>query len=165
MLTKRQAAMAVMTTCALPSLIRRAVAQERRSALELINKTPGLSIFAEIIKNHKLEESFTTGRHGYFVPTNPAIEKLPGIRLERLRSDPEAARQTILNHATDFTRVISGFGNDWNEATVVRTLAGRRYTLVVAANKQPRLNDIPIIYMNYRVSNGYCHAIDGILML
>ena len=165
MLTRRQATTAVIATCALPSLIRRAAAQEGRSALNLIDATPGVSIFAEIIRNHKLEEHFTTGRHGYFVPTNQAIEKLPALRLERLRSDPEIARQTVLNHVTDFTRVISAFGNEWSESVGVQTLAGRRYTLAVGSMKQPRLNDIPILYMNYRVSNGYCHAIDGILVL
>jgi uncharacterized surface protein with fasciclin (FAS1) repeats len=165
MITRRQAATAFIATCALPSFIRRAAAQEGRSALDLIDATPGVSIFAEIVRNHKLEERFTTGRHGYFVPTNQAIERLPGLRLERLRGDPETARQTVLNHVTDYTRVITSFGNEWSESVGVQTLAGRRYTLTVASMKQPRLNDIPILYMNYRVSNGYCHAIDGILML
>ena len=77
MLTRRQATTAVIATCALPSLIRHAAAQEGRSALNLIDATPGVSIFAEIIRNHKLEEHFTTGRHGYFVPTNQAIENFP----------------------------------------------------------------------------------------
>jgi uncharacterized surface protein with fasciclin (FAS1) repeats len=165
MLTRRQVTTAAIASCTLPPLIRRAAAQEGRAALDLIDATPGVSIFAEIIRNHKLEEHFTSGRHGYFVPTNQAIERLPGLRLERLRSDPETARQTILNHVTDYTRVISAFGSEWSESVGVQTLAGRRYTLAVASMKQPRLNDIPILYMNYRVSNGYCHAIDGILLL
>jgi uncharacterized surface protein with fasciclin (FAS1) repeats len=156
--------MAFIATLAAPSLVRRAAAQEGRSAIDLIDATAGVSLFAQIIRNHRLEEPFTSGRHGYFVPTNEAIERLPALRLERLRGDPEAARQAVLNHVTDYTRVISAFGNEWNESVGVQTLAGRRYTLTVAANKQPRLNDIPVLYMNYRVANGYCHAIDGILM-
>ena len=71
----------------------------------------------------------------------------------------------MLNDVTDFTRVISAFGNEWSESATVRTLTGRRYTLAVASMKQPRLNDIPVSYMNYRVANGYCHAIDGVLLL
>jgi len=150
---------------AMPFLARPAAAQQRRTALELIDATRGVSTFAEIIRNHRLEESFRTGRHGYFVPSNEAIERLPALRLERLRSDPETAKQTVLNHVTDFTRVITAFGNEWSESVAVRTLARRRYTLAVASMKQPRLNDIPVSYTNYRVANGYCHAIDGVLFL
>lgn len=165
MLKRRLAATAAIATLALPSLVRNAAAEEGRTALSLIDATAGVSIFAEIVRNHKLEEAFTTGRHGYFVPTNEAIERLSQLRLERLRRDPEIARQTILNHVTDFTRVITAFGNEWSESVGVQTLAGRRYNLTVGSMKQPRLNDVPVLYMNYRVANGYCHAIDGILML
>lgn len=164
MTTRRIAGTAILATLVAPWLVRRAAAQPgERSALDLIDATRGVSLFAQIIRNHKLEESFKTGRHGYFVPTNEAIERLPALRLEGLRNDAEAARQLVLNHVTDFTGVISTFGNEWNESVNVQTLAGRRYTLTVAAYRQPRLNDIPVLYMNYRVANGYCHAIDGVL--
>jgi uncharacterized surface protein with fasciclin (FAS1) repeats len=150
-----------------PQLIARPAAAQKkgRTALDLINATRGVSIFAEVIRNHRLEEPFQTGRHGYFIPSDEAIERLEALKIERLRKDPETARQTILNHVTDFTRVITAFGNDWNESVPVRTLAGQRYTLAVASMKQPRLNNIPVSYTNYRVSNGYCHAIDGVLLL
>lgn len=161
----RRMVIAGLPLLAAPFLARPAAAQQRRTALDLIDATRGVSTFAEIIRNHRLEETFRTGRHGYFVPSNEAIERLPALRLERLRSDPETAKQTVLNHVTDFTRVITAFGNEWSESVTVRTLAGRRYTLTVASMKQPRLNDIPISYTNYRVANGYCHAIDGVLFL
>lgn len=163
--TRRRIVCAGLPLLATPFLVRPAAAQKRRTALDLIDATRGVSIFSEIVKKHGLQEPFRTGRRGYFVPSNEAIERLPALRLERFRNDPETARQTVLNHVTDFTQVISGFGNEWSESITVRTLAGRRYTLAVASMKQPRLNDIPVSYMNYRVANGYCHAIDGVLLL
>ena len=163
----RRTVNASLPLLAAPLLVfaRSAEAQQRRTALDLINATRGVSTFAEVIKNHRLEEPFRTGRHGYFVPSNEAIQRLPALRIEQLRGDRETARQAILNHVTDFTRVISAFGNEWSESVTVRTLAGQRYTLAVASMKQPRLNDIPISYTNYRVANGYCHAIDGVLFV
>lgn len=164
MFSRRQAAAAIITTLLAPSLVREASAQEGRTALDLIDATRGVSLFAQIVRNHKLEEAFRTGRHGYFIPTNEAIERFPALRLERLRDDPEAARRTVLNHVTDFTGVITNFGYEWSETVNVQTLAGKRYPLTVAAMKQPRIGDIPVLYMNYRVANGFCHAIDGVLL-
>src|SRR4051794_40901083 len=97
---RRQIVSAGLPLLAGPLLARPAAAQQRRTALDLINATRGVSVFAEIIRNHRLEVPFRTGRHGYFVPSNEAIERLPAPRIERLRSDPETARQTVLNHVT-----------------------------------------------------------------
>jgi len=164
MFPRRRACAPITATLLAPSLVRSASAQHARTALDLINATRGVSLFAQILRNHKLEEMFRTGRHGYFIPTDEAIERFPTLRLERLREDPEAARRTVLNHVTDFTGVITNFGYEWSETVTVQTLAGKRYPLTVAAMKQPRIGDVPVLYMNYRVANGYCHAIDGVLL-
>jgi uncharacterized surface protein with fasciclin (FAS1) repeats len=166
MITRRQLALAGTGTLSTPFVLRAATAQEGRTAYDLISRTPAVSIFAEVIRNHGLEEHFSTGRHGYFIPVGEAIERLPALQVERYRSDRELARQTVLNHVTDFLQPISGWaGAEYNESFRVTTLAGRRYTLVVSNMKLPRIAGHPITYMNYRASNGLCHAIDGILAL
>ena len=38
-------------------------------------------------------------------------------------------------------------------------------TINVSGMKLPTIGGHPITYMNYRVSNGLCHAIDGVLAL
>ena len=163
MLSRRQIGVAGLMTLAAPFVLRPAAGQEGRTALDLINRTPGVSHFAEFIKNLGLEEQFSTGRYGYFIPVNEAVERLPALQVERYRSDKELGRQTVLNHVTDFTQPISGWAGDaWRASTTVKTLAGRSLTITASGMSLPRIGGHPIIYMNYRVNNGMCNAIDGV---
>ncbi|MBC9205228.1 fasciclin domain-containing protein [Roseomonas aerophila] len=144
----------------------RAVAQAR-SALDLIKSAPAVSIFAEIIKNHGLEEEFSaSGSFGFFIPVNGAIERVPALQVERFRGDKEYARKVVLNHITDFSAMINGFGGSegTSESQRIRTKAGYSLTLVTGSG-QPRLAGFPITYTNIQASNGYCHALDGVLMV
>jgi uncharacterized surface protein with fasciclin (FAS1) repeats len=166
MFSRRQLGLASVTALATPSIIRSAAAQDGRTALELINRTPAVSLFAEIIKNHGLEEQFSTGSHGYFIPANAAVERMPALQVARYRNDKELGRQTALNHVTDFTQPIAGWaGTAWSDSFRVKTLAGQTLTISSSGMSIPRVSGHPIIYMNYRVSNGLCHAIDGVLAL
>ena len=166
MLSRRVLGLTGLTTLAIPFIFRRAAAQEGRTALELINRTPAVSYFAEFIKNQGLEEQFSTGQHGYFIPVDAAVERIPALQVDRYRSDKELGRQTVLNHVTDFTRPIAGWaGDNTSESFRVKTLAGRTVTISVSGMKLPTIGGHPITYMNYRVSNGMCHAIDGVLAL
>jgi uncharacterized surface protein with fasciclin (FAS1) repeats len=166
MVSRRQLAVASVTALAVPSVIRSAAGQDGRTALDLITRTPAVSYFAEFIKNQGLEEQFSTGQHGYFIPVNAAVERLPGLQVDRYRSDKELGRQTVLNHVTDFTNPIAGWAGDaWRESFTVKTLAGRTLTLNTSGMSLPRVGGHPITYMNYRVSNGMCYAIDGVLAL
>jgi uncharacterized surface protein with fasciclin (FAS1) repeats len=166
MLSRRLLGLAGLTTLATPSVIRPAAAQEGRTALDLINRTPAVSHFAEFIKNLGLEEQFSSGRHGYFIPVDAAVERIPALQVERYRSDKELGRQTVLNHVTDFTQPIAGWaGFQTSEIFRVRTLAGRNVTVNVTGLRLPTIGGHPITYMNYRASNGLCHAIDGVLAL
>lgn len=139
---------------------------QARSALDLIRMAPSVSYFAEILKNHGLEEEFSAaGSFGFFIPVNGAIERVPSLQVERFRRDKEYARQVVLNHITDFTGVINGFsGVGGSSSDSVRTRAGYTLTLVTGAGP-PRIAGYPITYMNIRASNGYCHAIDGVLQV
>jgi uncharacterized surface protein with fasciclin (FAS1) repeats len=166
MVSRRQLAFASMTALAAPSVIRSAAGQEGRTALDLINRTPAISHFADFIKNLGLEEQFATGQHGYFIPVDAAVERIPALQADRYRSDKELGRQTVLNHVTDFTNPITGWaGFAWSDSARVKALAGRTLTLASSGMSIPRIGGHPITYMNYRASNGLCHAIDGVLAL
>jgi uncharacterized surface protein with fasciclin (FAS1) repeats len=154
---------------AAPALLRPspAVAQAP-SALDLIKSASAVSIFAEVLKNHGLESEFSApGSFGFFVPVNGAIEQVPALQLERFRSDKEYARKVVLNHITDFNRPITNLGGGSNSSSMsqpVRTRAGYSLTLVTGASL-PRLAGYPITYTNIQASNGYCHALDGVLQI
>jgi uncharacterized surface protein with fasciclin (FAS1) repeats len=166
MLSRRLLGLTGLTTLATPFILRPAAAQGSRTALELINGTPAVSHFAEFIKNLGLEEQFSTGQHGYFIPVDAAVERIPALQVDRYRSDKELGRQTVLNHVTDFTNPITGWsGFAWSDSARVKTLAGRTLTIASSGMSIPRIGGYPITYMNYRVSNGMCHAIDGVLAL
>lgn len=138
------------------------------TAYDLIGSAHATSIFAEIIKTHGLEADFrAAGNFGFFVPVNGAIERTPALQVERFRRDKEYARQVLLNHITDFGEMINGFsgGREGNQDTQqVKTKAGYTLTLVTGSGA-PRIGGYPITYMNIRASNGYCHAIDGVLLV
>src|SRR5688572_14450553 len=104
MLSRRGLGFVGVTTLATPFIIRPAKGQEGRTALDLINRTPAVSYFAQFIKNQGLEEQFSTGQHGYFIPVDAAVERIPALQVERYRTDKELGRQTVLNHVTDFTQ-------------------------------------------------------------
>ena len=108
MLSRRLLGLTGLTALATPFILRHAAAQEGRTALELINRTPAVSYFAEFIKNQGLQEQFSTGQYGYFIPVDAAVERIPALQVDRYRSDKELGRQTVLNHVTDFTRPIAG---------------------------------------------------------
>jgi hypothetical protein len=166
MLNRRQTGLAGLTALAVPFVLRPAAGQEGRTALDLINRTPAVSHFAEFIKNLGLEEQFSTGQHGFFIPVNEAVERMPALQVERYRSDKELGRLTVLNHITDFTQPISGWSGDaWRASAPVKTLAGRTLTINASGMSIPRIAGHPITYMNYRVRNGMCNAIDGVLAL
>ncbi len=143
-----------------------AVAQGQ-TALDLIKSAPAVSFFAEILKNHGLEREFAeAGSFGFFIPVNGAIERVPALQVERFRKDKEYAQRVVLNHITDYGGLINGFGgsNAQSDVQSVRTKAGFTLTLVTGSGI-PRLAGYPITYMNIRASNGYCHALDGVLMV
>jgi uncharacterized surface protein with fasciclin (FAS1) repeats len=166
MLSRRLLGLTSLTALGTPFILRHAAAQEGRTALELINRTPAVSYFAEFIKNQGLQEQFSTGQYGYFIPVDAAVERIPALQVDRYRSDKELGRQTVLNHVTDFTRPIAGWAGDGTSESIrVKTLAGRTVTINVSGMKLPTIGGHPITYMNYRVSNGMCHAIDGVLAL
>jgi uncharacterized surface protein with fasciclin (FAS1) repeats len=166
MLSRRLLGLTGLTTLATPFILRPTAAQGDRTALDLINRTPAVSYFAQFIKNQGLEERFSTGQHGYFIPVDAAVERMPALQVDRYRSDKELGRQTVLNHVTDFTQPIAGWaGTSTSESFRVKTLAGRTVTINVSGMKLPTIGGHPITYMNYRGSNGLCHAIDGVLAL
>ena len=79
---------------AIPFFLRQAAPQEVH-ALELINRTPAFSYFADFfIKNQGLQEQFSTGQYGYFIPVDAAVERIPALQVDRYRSDKELGRQT-----------------------------------------------------------------------
>lgn len=144
-----------------------AAAAQGQTALDLIKSAPAVSFFAEIIKNHGLESEFSaSGSFGFFVPVNGAVERVPALQVERFRRDKEYARQVVLNHITDFTRPITAFGGSErsSDSQQVRTKAGYTLTLVTGSSL-PRLAGYPITYTNIQASNGYCHALDGVLLV
>jgi hypothetical protein len=54
-----------------------AATAQARSALDLMRLAPSVSYFAEIVKNHGLEEEFSAaGDFGFFIPLNGAIEQV-----------------------------------------------------------------------------------------
>jgi uncharacterized surface protein with fasciclin (FAS1) repeats len=142
-------------------------AAQARSALDLIKTAPAVSIFADILKTHDLEQEFSSpGSFGFFVPINAAIERVPALLVERFRGDKEYARKVVLNHITDFGTMVNGFGGSerTTETQSVRTKAGYTLTLVTGSGS-PRIGGYPITYTNIQASNGYCHALDGVLMI
>jgi uncharacterized surface protein with fasciclin (FAS1) repeats len=143
-------------------------AAQTSTAYDLISSARAASIFAEVIKTHGLEEDFrAAGSFGFFVPVNAAIERTPALQVERFRRDKEYARQVVLNHITNFGEMINGFtgGREGNEESrQVKTKAGYTLTLVTG-NGPPRIGGYPITYMNIRASNGFCHALDGVLLV
>jgi uncharacterized surface protein with fasciclin (FAS1) repeats len=141
-------------------------AAQARSALDLIKSAPAVSNFAEILKNHGLEQEFSAaGSFGFFIPVNGSIERASALQIERFRTDKEFARNVVLNHITDYDDVISGFGGTGTSASQrIRTKAGNTLTLVSGGSSPPTLAGYPITYTNIRASNGYCHALDGVLM-
>lgn len=143
-----------------------AATAQARSALDLIRMAPSVSHFEEIVKNHGLEEEFSAaGDLGFFIPLNGAIEQLPSLQVERFRRDKEYARKVVLNHITDFGDVITGFsGAGGSSSQPVRTKAGNALTLVYGSGP-PKLAGYTITYTNIRASNGYCHALDGVLLV
>jgi uncharacterized surface protein with fasciclin (FAS1) repeats len=143
-----------------------AATAQARSALDLMRLAPSVSYFAEIVKNHGLEEEFSAaGDFGFFIPLNGAIEQVPALQVERFRRDREYARQIVLNHITDFGDVINGFsGVGGSLSQRVRTKAGHTLTLVYGSGP-PRIAGYTITYTNIRASNGYCHALDGVLLI
>jgi uncharacterized surface protein with fasciclin (FAS1) repeats len=171
MLNRRSVAMAAGASLLAPALLSfrpsRAAAQTG-TAYDLISSARAASIFADIIKTHGLEDEFRTGGNfGFFVPVNGAIERTPALQVERFRRDKEYARQVVLNHVTDYGEMINGFsgGREGNqESQQVKTKAGYTLTLVTGSGP-PRIGGYPITYMNIRASNGYCHAIDGVLLV
>jgi uncharacterized surface protein with fasciclin (FAS1) repeats len=170
-LKRRSVAMAAGASLFAPAILSfrpsPAVAQEK-TAYDLISSARAVSIFADIIKTHGLEDDFrAAGNFGFFIPVNGAIERVPALQVERFRRDKEYARQVILNHITDFGQMIDGFsgGREGNqELQQVKTKAGYTLTLVTGSG-QPRIGGYPLTYMNIRASNGYCHAIDGVLQV
>lgn len=170
-LTRRSMNIAVGASLLAPALLSfraaPAVAQAR-TAYDLISSARAVSIFAGIIKTHGLEDEFrAAGDFGFFIPVNGGIERVPALQVERFRRDKEYARQVVLNHITDFGEVIDGFsgGREGNqEVQQVKTKAGYTLTLVTGSGI-PRIGGYPITYTNIRASNGYCHAIDGVLLV
>jgi uncharacterized surface protein with fasciclin (FAS1) repeats len=142
-------------------------AAQTRSALDLIKSAPAVSNFAEILKNHGLEQEFNAaGSFGFFIPVNGAIQRASALQIERFRADKEYARNVVLNHITEFDAVISGFGGTGTSASQrIRTKAGNTLTLVTGGSSPPTFAGYPITYTNIRASNGYCHALDGVLMV
>ncbi|HWL83212.1 MAG TPA: fasciclin domain-containing protein [Roseomonas sp.] len=144
-----------------------AVAQSR-SALDLIGSARYVSIFAQVVKNHNLEEEFSApGEFGFFIPLNAAVERVPALVVERFRRDKEYARQIVLNHITDYSGMISNVFAQQGSSTdfvQVKTKAGFTLTLEMGSGL-PRLAGYPITYTNIRASNGYCHALDGVLLV
>lgn len=139
---------------------------QARSAFDLMRSAPSASHFAQIIMNHRFEEDFgKDGDFGFFIPLNGAIEQLPALQVERFRRDRDYARQVVLNHITDFGEVINGFSGVGGALTQpVRTKAGYTLTLVYGSGP-PRIAGYNITYTNIRASNGYCHALDGVLLV
>lgn len=141
---------------------------QTNTAYDLISSARAASIFAEIIKTHGLESDFRApGNFGFFVPVNGAIERTPALQVERFRRDKEYARQVLLNHITDYGETISAFSGGregTQDSQQVKTKAGYTLTLVTGSGP-PRIGGYPITYMNIRASNGYCHAIDGVLLV
>jgi uncharacterized surface protein with fasciclin (FAS1) repeats len=88
------------------------------------------------------------------------------LLVERFRNDKEYARQILLNHVTDFGQMINGFGGrqENQQSQPVRTRANQTWRLVTGGGI-PRIGGYPITYTNVRASNGYCHAIDGVLLV
>jgi uncharacterized surface protein with fasciclin (FAS1) repeats len=144
-----------------------ATAQGQAStAYDMISSARTTMIFAEVIKNHGLENEFRApGRFGFFVPLDSAVERLPALQVERYRRDKELARKTVLNHITDFADPIGNlmaFGEGSWDTRRIRTKAGYTLTLVTGGG-QPRIGGHTILYTNMPASNGYAHGLDGIL--
>jgi uncharacterized surface protein with fasciclin (FAS1) repeats len=136
------------------------------TAYDLISSSRTSTIFAEVIKNHGLENEFRApGRFGFFVPLDTAVERLPAMQVERYRRDRELARKTVLNHITDFADPISTFSafaeGSWDTRRL-RTKAGHTLTLVTGGGP-PRIGGHTILYTNIPASNGYVHGLDGAL--
>ena len=103
MLSRRVLGLTGLTALATPFILRHAAAQEGRTALDLINRTPAVSYFAEFIKNQGLQEQFSTGQYGYFIPVDAAVERIrelggtvnqgpmevPGDQRAVMATDPE----------------------------------------------------------------------------
>lgn len=137
-----------------------------QTAYDLIAAARTTTIFADVIKTHGLEEEFrASGRFGFFVPLDSAVERLPALQIERLRRDKELARKTALNHITDFAEPVSTFAafreGSWDTRRV-KTKAGYTLTLVTGGGP-PRIGGHTILYTNIPASNGYCHGLDGVL--
>jgi uncharacterized surface protein with fasciclin (FAS1) repeats len=140
---------------------------QARTALDLIRSAPAVSYFAEILESHGLGQDFSAaGSFGFFIPVNGAIERVPALQLERFLADKAYARQVLLNHITDFGGMINGFGGSEGtmESQRIRTKAGYTLTLVKSSGS-PRLAGYPITSTISQASNGYCHALDGVLMV
>lgn len=157
----------LLSPAVLPFFPRPARSQSR-TAYDLIESARAVSIFAQIIKSHGFESEFSAqGNLGFFIPVDGAIERTPALMVERFRNDKEYARKVVLNHITDYGEMINGFsgGREGNqEVQQVKTKAGYSLTLVTGSGA-PRIGGYPIIYTNIRASNGYCHAIDGVLQV
>jgi uncharacterized surface protein with fasciclin (FAS1) repeats len=157
-----------ITAAAMLPFIASPASAQPRTAYDLIGSARAASIFAEVIKSHGLEDQFRAqGNFGFFIPVNAAIERAPALQVERFRRDKDYAQQVILNHITDYGQMIDVFsgGSEGNQMSQrVKTRAGYTLTLVTETGA-PRIGGHPIIYTNIRASNGYCHAIDGILQV
>jgi uncharacterized surface protein with fasciclin (FAS1) repeats len=157
----------VLATPALLALRSSPAAAQARSALDLIKSAPAVSSFVEILKNHGFEKEFSAaGSFGFFIPVNGAIQRVSALQIERFRADKEFARNVVLNHITNFGNIINGFGGTGTSASQpIRTKAGNTLTLVSGGSSPPTLAGYPVTYTNIRARNGYCHALDGVLMV
>jgi uncharacterized surface protein with fasciclin (FAS1) repeats len=159
---------ALLLSPAILPLYPRSASAQSRTAYDLIESARAVSIFAQIIKTHGFEDDFRAqGNFGFFIPVDAAIERTPVLLVERFRNDKEYARKVIMNHITDYGEMVNGFsgGREGNqEVQQVKTKAGYTLTLVTGSGA-PRIGGYPIIYTNIRASNGYCHAIDGVLQV
>lgn len=154
---------AVLSFRALPA------AAQQSTAYDLIRSSKYTSMFADTIRTHNLEGEFTApGPFGFFIPLDSAVERLPALIIERFRRDKEYARQSLLNHITNYTEPVCNLscstGNMPSEVHAIRTRAGNNFSLEEGTGL-PRLGGFPITYANMRASNGYCHTLDGVLLL
>lgn len=161
------AAFGALAAPAIVTLGAKPAAAQDTTAFSLIEGAASVSLFAGAMKTHGLDAEFKApGNFGFFIPANHGVERVSAAVVARFQRDKDFARQLLLNHITDFRGMINAFpgaNTSGGSGDTVRTQAGNSYTLWTGA-ALPRIGGNPIIYMNHRVSNGFVHVIDGVLL-
>ena len=140
-------------------------ADDARTIYGVVGRTPELSTLAALVDAAGLRDVLADPDAALtlFAPSDAAFDALGADALDALRSNPEAARALLLDHALS-TRMLSG---DVLDGLGIETMAGREIALAAGPDgvtvRDGTGVTAAVVEADLDADNGVVHVIDAVL--